>query len=438
MADLTNLLNPVTLTPEQEKKWSDTKVALLWHAPAFSHIFYSLLHNNRQRGADGKYYGAIFTDNEAIPIAATDGSNLIFNPGPFFELTLNQRIFVVAHEIMHNILNHPVLGHFFRQRGKVVFSDGTELDYDHETMNIAEDYVINAILVDGNIGAMPTDKAGKQMGCYDTAVATAKDASLDTYRKIFKKQQGGGGGGGNKSPAFDTILPPGSTTGQDPQTAANGRNQAQWQTEVASAMSAAKAMGKLPAGLQRVFEQILDPVIDWSDQIRALFARKVGGGAYDFRKPDRRMIVRDIYAPGRTGFAAGTVVVGVDTSGSIGKEELDMFMAEMSGILEDVRPEQIVIMWCDAEVGRVDYVEDTDDLNTVRCKGAPGGGGTSFVPVFERIDEEGITPEALVYLTDGMGTFPSAAPNYPVIWGDIYGQVKYPFGDVVSIPRRGK
>jgi hypothetical protein len=37
-----------------------------------------------------------------------------------------------------------------------------------------------------------------------------------------------------------------------------------------------------------------------------------------------------------------------------------------------------------------------------------------------------------------MGTFPSAAPNYPVIWGDIYGQVKYPFGDVVSIPRRGK
>jgi predicted metal-dependent peptidase len=165
-------------------------------------------------------------------------------------------------------------------------------------------------------------------------------------------------------------------------------------------------MGKLPAGLQRVFEQILDPVIDWSDQIRALFARKVGGGAYDFRKPDRRMIVRDIYAPGRTGFAAGTVVVGVDTSGSIGKEELDMFMAEMSGILEDVRPEQIVIMWCDAEVGRVDYVEDTDDLNTVRCKGAPGGGGTSFVPVFERIDEEGITPEALVYLTDGMGTAP--------------------------------
>jgi predicted metal-dependent peptidase len=440
MADLTNMLNPVTLTPEQEKKWSDTRTALLWHAPAFSHIFYTLLQNNRQRNAKGDTYGAIFTDSEAIPIAATDGSNLIFKPETFFALTLNQRIFVVAHEIMHNILNHPVLGHMFRMRGKVAFSDGTELDYDHETMNVAEDYVINAILIDGNIGQMPTDAAGKQMGCYDTAIATGNDASLDTYRKIYKKPnpKGGGGGGNGPGPAFDTLLPPGSSVGQDPQTASNSRNQAQWQTEVASAMSAAKAMGKLPAGLQRVFEQILDPVVDWQEQIKAMFARKVGGGAYDFRKPDRRMITRDIYAPGRTGFAAGTVVVAVDTSGSIGQEELDMFMAEMSGIIEDVKPEQLVIIWCDAEVNRVDYAEDSDDLNTIRCKGAVGGGGTSFIPVFNRIDEEGLTPEALVYLTDGLGSFPNAAPNYPVIWGDILGSVKYPFGDVVNIPRRKK
>lgn len=439
--NVANLLKHVTLTAEQEKKWADTRTALLWHAPAFSHIFYTLLQNNSQRNSKGEYYGAIFVDNDdIIPIAATDGSNLIFNANRYFELTLNQRIFVAAHEIMHNILNHPVLGHHFHMRGKVSFSDGSELPYEHQTMNIAEDYVINAILVDGNIGQMPTDKAGKQMGCYDTNIGSAATASLDVYKKIFKKPppKGGGGGGAGNQPAFDTILPPGSTVGQDPQTASNNRNQAQWQTEVASAMSAAKAMGKMPAGLARVFEQILDPVVDWSEQIRALFARKVGGGAYDFRKPDRRMIVRDIYAPGRTGFAAGTVVIGVDTSGSIGQLELDMFMAEMAGILEDVRPEKIVVMWCDAAVNRVDEAEDTDDLHTIRCKGAVGGGGTSFIPVFERIDEEGITPEALVYLTDGLGTFPSKAPNYPVIWGSIYDKAEYPFGDVVPIPKRAK
>ena len=33
------------LTPQQEKLWSDTRVALLWHQPAFSHIFYSMLDN---------------------------------------------------------------------------------------------------------------------------------------------------------------------------------------------------------------------------------------------------------------------------------------------------------------------------------------------------------------------------------------------------------
>jgi predicted metal-dependent peptidase len=130
------------------------------------------------------------------------------------------------------------------------------------------------------------------------------------------------------------------------------------------------------------------------------------------------------------------VVVGVDTSGSVGPKELNMFMAEISGILADVQPKRLIIMWCDANIGRVDECEDENDLNTLRCKGVPGGGGTSFVPVFEEIEKMNITPDALVYLTDGMGTFPRTAPKYPVIWGNIYPASKYPFGDVVDIPKQ--
>jgi predicted metal-dependent peptidase len=142
-----------------------------------------------------------------------------------------------------------------------------------------------------------------------------------------------------------------------------------------------------------------------------------------------------LYAPSRSGHGAGTIVVGVDTSGSIGSDEVDMFMAEMSGILDDVRPKRIVIMWCDAKVHRVDEVEDAGDLNVVRAKGAPGGGGTAFEPVFDEIDKMGLTPDALVYLTDGQGSFPQTAPTYPTIWGSIYPQSNYPFGDVVNIPK---
>jgi predicted metal-dependent peptidase len=113
-----------------------------------------------------------------------------------------------------------------------------------------------------------------------------------------------------------------------------------------------------------------------------------------------------------------------------------MFFAEMAGILEDVKPKRMVVMWCDASVQRVDEVEEAADLNSLRKKGAPGGGGTLFTPVFDEIKKMGLdNVDALVYLTDGYGSFPKAAPEYAVIWGNISGDsVKYPFGDVVDIP----
>ena len=413
-----------TLTPAQEKAWYDTRAALLWHAPAFSHIFYTLLQNNRSK------YGAVFiTDCADIPIAATDGGNLIFNVDKdgFFQFNLNQRVFIVVHEIFHCILNHPAQGHMFAQRDKVPYPDGTVLKYNHLTMNIAEDYVINAMIVESKIGQMPTDKNGKQMGCYDVNVGKHNDAALDVYRKLYKDPP-------KNPPQFDVKLAPGTSTGQSATQAVNLRNQAQWDTELRAAYNAAQSMNKLPACLKHVFEELMEPKIEWAEHIRSLFSRAIGGGQFDWQKPDRRMIVRGIYAPGRTGFGAGLVVIGVDTSGSITPKTVDAFLAEVSGILEDVNPEKIAIVWCDDLVRRVDECEDVDDLNIVRHKGAPGRGGTDFRPVFDRIGEEGWMPDALVYLTDGMGTFPTEPPPFPVIWGSIYPQSKYPFGDVVDIP----
>lgn len=434
-----NQINIVQLDAKQALLWSDTRAALIWHCPAFSHIFYTMLQNT------GKKADAIFTDSTAIPIAATDGSNLVFNTGPdgFFRFNLNQRLFIVAHEILHCILNHCGISANLKMRGKVMFSDGEELPYEGGQMNEAEDFVINAILTESKVGQFPTDKDGKPLGLYDVAIATSASNSLDTYRKIYKKDPAGGkgkgaGAGGSGKPGFDEHLAPGTTTGQDAQTAANGRNKAQWDTELQAGLSAARAMGKLPAELDRALSAVLDPQVDWREKIQSIFSRKVGNGSYDWNRPNRALITRNIYAPGRSGFGAGTVVVGVDTSGSIGATELDMFMAEMAGILEDVRPKELVIMWCDAKLQRTDYAEEASDLNTIRAKGAPGGGGTSFCPVFNEIARLGLEPEALVYLTDGMGSFPNKEPKYHVIWGNIFAGAKYPWGDVVDIPKQVK
>jgi len=414
-----------TLTPAQEKAWYDTRAALLWHAPAFSHILYTMLQNNSSK------HGAVFvTENDQVPIAATDGGNLIFNADKtgFFQYNLNQRVFIVVHEIFHCILNHCVIGHQFAMRGKVSYPDGKTLPYDHETMNAAEDYVINAMIIESKIGSMPTDPAGKQVGLFDVNIATFKDAALDIYRKLYKKLPP------NRPKGFDVILKPGTTQNKSATQAVTDRNQAAWDTEVRAAYNIAQAMNKLPDCLKHAFEELMEPKVQWSEHIRSIFSKAIGGGQFDWQKPDRRLITRGIYAPGRTGFGADTVVVAVDTSGSINGQTVNAFMAEVSGILEDVHPEKIVIIWCDDLVRRVDDCEDTDDLNLIRCKGAPGRGGTDFRPVFDRIGEDGIRPDALVYLTDGLGTFPPEAPPFPVIWGSIIESSKYPFGDVVHVP----
>jgi predicted metal-dependent peptidase len=430
-------LEPAVLTAKQEKAWSETLVALVWNCPAFSHLLYSMMDTAKSK------HIALFS--KEIPIAATDGSALILNPDTFFTFNLHERVFIVTHEILHCVMNHCILGHAMKTRGKISYADGTSLPYDHTTYNKATDYVINDVLVESKIGAMPM-KDGKQIGLWDRNMATATDAALDAYKKLYKKNpppkgpkgpgDSDGPGGGSGHGGFDEHLQPGTSQGKAPSQASQERDESTWKTAVAAALNAAKVQGKLPAGLERLLGELLEPQVDWKDHIASLFARKVGSGSYDWRKPDRRLIVRDMYAPGRSGFGAGCVVVGIDTSGSIGQLELDMFFAEMSGILEDVRPKRLLVMWCDAHVHRVDEVEEASDLTALRAGKAPGGGGTSFVPVFEEIEKMGLEPDALVYLTDGMGDFPGKAPSYPVIWGNIYPASKYPFGDVVDVPKQ--
>jgi predicted metal-dependent peptidase len=405
-------ITTVEITDAQKRKWIETRSALLWKCPAFTHILFSMLNPTRGELA------AVFTTE--VPIAATDGANLILNPEPFFALPLDERVFIVAHEIMHAILNHCSITLPMHRSGKVKFSNGKSLPYDGEQMNIAMDYVINDMLVNDKIGKFPSIG-----GMHDTKIATKDDSFLDTYRKIYQKDPPSNGKG-----SFDALLSPGSVAGQDPTQAAQNRSQAAWDTAVAAALASAKMQGKLPANLERLLSEIVDPTVPWQEHIRSFFARKVGSGGYDWRKPDRQLILRDIYAPRRSGHGCGTVVVAIDTSGSIGQRELNTFFAEMRGILDDVRPSRLVVIWCDAKVHKVDEVEESSEVNTLK---PAGGGGTAFEPVFDYVWDKDLNPEALVYLTDGMGSFPAKAPNYPVIWGNIYKGSKYPWGEVVDV-----
>lgn len=416
-------LEEVEITSQQRKLWSDTRAALIWHCPAFTHILYTMMAKDR-----GEHI-AIFT--RSFPnVAATDGTRLLINPDRFFDLPLLKRIFVVAHEISHCMFGHVELMYKLRLIGRVRYPDGVELKYDDELMNMAMDYVINDMLIESQIGEYD------QQWLHNKQIATHMDDVLSAYRKLLSMIPPGmepqRARGGQES--FDAHLDPGKGDNKDAGQAVSERSDIEWKSAIAGAVATGRAQGKMPAALKRLLDEVMEPTVDWTDAVVGYFNRKPGGGSYNWRKADRRLVTRGIISPARSGYGCGTLVCGVDTSGSVGDREVAVFFGNMAGILEDLKPQRLIIMWCDAYVHRVDEVYDYMDLIDIRLhKGAPGGGGTSFVPVFDKIEEEGIEPDALIYLTDGLGRFPDQAPSYSVLWGDI-AKSKYPFGDVIHVP----
>jgi predicted metal-dependent peptidase len=104
------------------------------------------------------------------------------------------------------------------------------------------------------------------------------------------------------------------------------------------------------------------------------------------------------------------VFVAVDTSGSIGQVELQIFLSEIHGILGAYPHLRCLLYYADA-YGPYE-LEAQQNLPQPQ-----GGGGTSFVPFFEAIDQEWDRQHQAVsiYLTDGYGTFPSEPPELPTL-----------------------
>lgn len=407
----------VQLTPQQKQQWETTVSLMMWSAPGFTHLFLKLLTNNDS----GSY--AVFT--KSVPVAATDAKNILVNPDTFFNYTLKGRVAILTHEVIHNVYGDVEFINLCRLSGTVPLANGKAMPFDEESMQRAMDYRINALIVDSKIGELPKD------GCFDPKIAGPLDGISDVYPKVYKKrkEQNDTGDGG-----FDVLLPPGQSTGQSPNDPNSGRNQKQWDIEMVTArqLEAMKAQGKMSAAMQSMFKDILEPVVPWQDHILAAFSRRVGSGQWNWRQPDQLAIERDLYMPSRTGKNAGWLVVWGDTSGSIGEDELNSYIAELGGILEQVRPSRLTVCWCDAKIRRIDELYDMADLEDTKFKGAPGRGGTNMHPVLDWIAEQHERPEMFLAFTDGYVDFPAAPPPYPVIWASTT-DVQYPFGDVVRI-----
>jgi predicted metal-dependent peptidase len=147
---------------------------------------------------------------------------------------------------------------------------------------------------------------------------------------------------------------------------------------------------------------------------------------------DRRFIGRGVYLETLVGESV-QVFVAVDTSGSIDNQQLRMFLGEVKGILNAYPHLQCELYYADAEAYGPYPLNPDSPLPSPK-----GGGGTSFVPFFSKVQEnwDGQTQGVCVYLTDGYGTFPNQPPELPVLWVVTPGGLdlqQFSFGEAVRL-----
>lgn len=181
---------------------------------------------------------------------------------------------------------------------------------------------------------------------------------------------------------------------------------------------AQKGQGKVPAGLARWAETVLQPAkIRWQDKlkraVRSAVAYRPGAVDYTYAKMSRRTLANPsgpIFPSLRAPIPE--VAIALDTSGSMGGAELEAAMAETQGVLKALGS-NVTFLSCDAEVhaiGKIATVKDAGKL-------VKGGGGTSFHPIFEAVCKRKPRPEVLIIFTDGCGPAPAAPPrDMNVIW----------------------
>ena len=352
---------------------------------------------------------ATLKETESCPaIAATNGRDILIHPEQFGKLSLDERVFVLAHECMHIIYQHIPRGKEWMDRGV-----GPDFKpYSHKRMNHATDYVINATLSESNVGVMP-------VGGLHNPRFTSADQAEEVYVQL-PEDDDQPEDGFDKHQYEDAGNVDAPTSGEV-------------KTAIAQAAAAAKAQGNMPGALERLVGDILEPQQDWKERLRDFVQTTIGQGERTWKRPNKRKLVAPphVYMPGEQGVRTGNLAIVIDTSGSISEHELTTFLSETVAIMSETTPERLTVFWTDSKVAGIDEVDDVQSLLELK---AQGGGGTDMEAAFPEIDahyEFDVT--ACIVLTDGYTNFDEEnAPDYPVLWC-ITSDVVAPYGQSIQL-----
>jgi len=334
-----------------------------------------------------------------------------FNPAFVDSLSMDQLKGVLCHEVMHCALGH------MSRRG----------DRNPIGWNIAADYAVNPII--RNKYSLP----GGALFNPDWVNLSVEDI----YSKIPKDEKSGQDKGKGKGKGQGQDVDPGgcgavedlkNEDGSQASAADKSQSESEWKVAAVQAAQQAKSFGDLPAGIDRIIEEILNPKIDWREVLKR-FVDTSAKNDYSLFPPNRRHIHNGLFLPSCKSNEIGSIVIAVDTSGSISQSQLNEFSSELFSIISDFSAE-IHVLYCDTKIQKEEFYSSGDLPSSLKAR---GGGGTDFRPVFNWIEEHGLIPSCLIYFTDLYGSFPEEIPFYPVLWIVNSSEESIPFGELLKI-----
>lgn len=383
---------------------------------------------------------------------ATDARSFYYNPGYIARLTLEQTQFVLAHEAMHCALSHFARRHHRQKhRWDVACDYAVNMILDDERMRGPQNALMSAAyrgltaeeiypllhedppeqpqdlhLFDneaqdsGGQGESREQDQGESRGD-SQGNSQGQDSGSSGAEQTRRQESGAGedsgqgqGGGDGEHPREDQGPPPPPA---DP-----GQLDEQWKSRLAAAAQAARQAGKLSQSLLRFIDDLLAPQLPW----RSLLARYLMNAArddYSFQRTSRR---ESAALMPRLSSQSVNVVVALDTSGSVHKDELQEFLSEINALKAQVRA-QVTLHACDDKLDANGPWHFALWESLQLPEEVSGGGGTDFRPIFDWVEREHLNPDLLLFFTDAQGRFPAREPSFPVVWL-VKGKSPVPFG----------
>lgn len=345
---------------------------------------------------------------EDVPTAATNGRDEYYGREFVDGISDAQLRFVILHECYHKLFRHLTTWKHLH-------------DENHRLANMACDYVINLIIRDEN-----PDGFVELFDwiCIDDAYAGMN--AEEVYNILKQKQQqqqqqqqdgdqDGGQGGGQGGGQEDGVLDDHDWEGAQEM---SEEEQGELAEQIDNAIrQGAITAGKMGSGGNRAIDSMMQPEVDWVDVLREFTTETCRGRDYStYARPNRRYMSAGMYMPSGVSEHVGELVIAIDTSASIGQPELTKFLSEVQGVVENVNPEKIRLLYWDTKVC-ADEVYEADEVERLIESTKPaGGGGTEISCVNKYLADEQINPQAVIVFTDGYLGGDWGTWNCPVLW----------------------